>query len=48
MTIPVTACPGFWIKYGPDREPVGLGVALSYRLFRSLPDRQLPLALGPE
>ena len=45
--IPVTVTPDFWRKYGPDREPVGFGVARSYRFLRSLPDRQLGFVFGP-
>ena len=30
----------FMSNHGPDRDPVGFGVAVSYNLLRSLSDRQ--------
>merc|ERR1719471_2682977 len=38
--IPITVLPGPSTKYGPDKEPVGLGVTLSYNWPISLPDLQ--------
>ena len=37
---PITVFPGLSTKYGPDKDPVGLGVALSYSCPRSTPDLQ--------
>ena len=37
---PITVFPGLSTKYGPDKDPVGLGVALSYSWPRSTPDLQ--------
>ena len=38
--IPITVWPGPSTKYGPDRDPVGFGVTLSYNWPKSLPDLQ--------
>ena len=38
--IPITVLPGLSTKYGPDNDPVGLGVTLSYSWPISLPDLQ--------
>ena len=38
--MPMTALLRPSTKYGPDSEPVGSGVALSYSCPMSLPDRQ--------
>ena len=38
--IPITVLPGLSTKYGPDSDPVGLGVTLSYNKPISLPDLQ--------
>ena len=38
--MPITVLPGLSTKYGPDSDPVGLGVTLSYNWPISLPDLQ--------
>ena len=38
--MPITVLPGLSTKYGPESDPVGLGVTLSYNCPISSPDLQ--------